>query len=29
MSENEIKGLLLNGECVILECERAKPEVPK
>lgn len=29
MSENEIKGLLLNGECVTLECKRAKSEVPK
>lgn len=29
MNENEIKGLLLNGECVTMECKRAKSEVPK
>ena len=29
MNENEIKETLLNGECVSLECKRAKSEVPK
>lgn len=29
MNENDIKELLLNGECVTLECKRAKSEVPK
>ena len=29
MNENEIKKSLLNGECVTLECKRAKSEVPK
>jgi predicted HTH transcriptional regulator len=29
MNENEIKQMLLNGECVTLECKRAKSEVPK
>ena len=29
MKENEIKKMLLNGECVNLECKRAKSEVPK
>ena len=29
MTENEIKEMLLTGECVILECKRAKSEVPK
>lgn len=29
MSKNDIKEILLNGECVTLECKRAKSEVPK
>ena len=29
MNENDIKELLLNGECVTLDCKRAKSEVPK
>ena len=29
MNANEIKEMLLNGECVTLECKRAKSEVPK
>ncbi len=29
MNENRIKEMLLNGECVTLECKRAKNEVPK
>ena len=29
MNENGIKEMLLNGECVTLECKRAKSEVPK
>lgn len=29
MTETEIKKLLLTGECVTLECKRAKSEVPK
>lgn len=29
MNENEIKGLLLNGECVTMECKRAKSEASK
>lgn len=29
MNENRIKEMLLNGECVTLECKRAKSEVPK
>lgn len=29
MNENEIKEKLQNGECVTLECKRAKSEVPK
>ncbi|MBO7480852.1 MAG: putative DNA binding domain-containing protein [Bacteroidales bacterium] len=29
MNENEIKEMLQNGECVTLECKRAKSEVPK
>ena len=29
MHENEIKEILLKGECVTLECKRAKNEVPK
>ena len=29
MNENDIKEILLNGECVTLECKRAKSEVPK
>lgn len=29
MNENDIKKILLNGECVIMECKRAKSEVPK
>ena len=29
MNENEIKQILQNGECVTLECKRAKYEVPK
>lgn len=29
MNENEIKKMFLNGECVTLECKRAKSEVPK
>ena len=29
MNENEIKQILLNGECVTLECKRAKSVVPK
>ena len=29
MNENEIRQILLNGECVTLECKRAKSEVPK
>lgn len=29
MNENRIKEMLLNGECVTLECKRAKTEVPK
>lgn len=29
MNETEIKKILLTGECVTLECKRAKSEVPK
>ena len=29
MNENKIKEMLQNGECVTLECKRAKSEVPK
>ena len=29
MNENGIEEMLLNGECVTLECKRAKTEVPK
>lgn len=29
MNEKEIKEILLNGECVILGCKRAKSEAPK
>ena len=29
MNEKRIKEILLNGECVTLECKRAKTEVPK
>ena len=29
MNTNEIKEMLLTGECVTLECKRAKSEVPK
>ena len=29
MNEKDIKEILLNGECVTLECKRAKSEVPK
>lgn len=29
MNEKGIKELLQNGECVTLECKRAKSEVPK
>ena len=29
MSENEIKEMLLKGECVTTECKRAKTEVSK
>lgn len=29
MNENGIKELMLKGECVTLECKRAKSEVPK
>ena len=29
MNKNDIKEILLNGECVTLECKRAKSEVPK
>lgn len=29
MTENEIKEILQNGECLTLECKRAKSEVPK
>lgn len=29
MNENGIKEMLLNGECVTLECKRAKSVVPK
>ena len=29
MNANEIKEMLLNGECLTLECKRAKSEVPK
>lgn len=29
MNENKIKEMLLTGECVTLECKRAKIEVPK
>ena len=29
MDENKIKEMLQNGECVALECKRAKSEVPK
>ncbi|MBQ9255038.1 MAG: putative DNA binding domain-containing protein [Bacteroidales bacterium] len=29
MNENGIKEILMNGECVTLECKRAKTEVPK
>ena len=29
MKEIEIKEILLKGECVTLECKRAKSEVPK
>lgn len=29
MNENKIKEILLKGECVTLECKRAKSEVPK
>ena len=29
MNENDVTKLLLNGECVTLECKRAKSEVPK
>ena len=29
MSENDVTKLLLNGECVTLECKRAKSEALK
>lgn len=29
MNENKIKEILLKGECVTMECKRAKSEVPK
>ena len=29
MNSEDIKKLLQNGECLILECKRAKSEVPK
>ena len=29
MNENEIKQILQKGECVTLECKRAKSEVSK
>lgn len=29
MNENKIKELRLKGECVTLECKRAKSEMPK
>jgi uncharacterized protein YuzE len=29
INENTIIDILLNGECVTLECKRAKTEVPK
>lgn len=29
MHENDIKEMLMNGECVTLECKRAKSEVSK
>ena len=29
MTENKIKEILLTGECVTLECKRAKSEIPK
>ena len=29
MNENEIKKILLTGECVTLDCRRAKSEVSK
>ena len=29
MTETEIKEILLTGESVIMECKRAKTEVPK
>lgn len=29
MTKNEIKEIRLKGECVTLECKRAKSEIPK